>query len=116
MKVIIDIPNKFFEIARGILLGAAISEEMENYVHDAMVKINEMREKGEPLHIRLERMMDGEADSRQAYSQIMSAIAVMALGEFKEEEKSSTSSLTARLESLQRQAEELKRKIQEGKI
>ena len=42
MKVIIDIPNKFFEIARGILLGAAISEEMESYVHDAMVKINEI--------------------------------------------------------------------------
>lgn len=116
MKVIIDVPSKFFEIARGILLGAAISEEMENYVNEAMVKINEMREKGETLHIRMERMIDGEADSRQSYSQIMSAIAVMALGEFKEEEKPATNSLTARLESLQRQAEELKRKIQEGKI
>jgi len=116
MKVIIDVPDNFFEIARGILLGAAISEEMENDVNEAMRKIYTAEE---PLQVKMERLMTGDTEARQAYSQIMSAITTMALGEYavmsNDDKKTTTSNLTARLESLQRQVEELKRKIQEEK-
>ena len=116
MKVTIDVPIKYWEITKGMMLGAELSEEMEKYLLEAMSKIKEMDEKGETLHVRMERLKDGEADARQSYTQVMLAIAAMGFGEFKEEDKPTTSSLTARLESLQRQAEELRRKIQEGKI
>ena len=47
-----------------------------------MPKIKEMEEKGETLHVRMERLMDGEADARQSYAQVMMAIAAMGFGEF----------------------------------
>lgn len=116
MKVIIDVPDKFFEIARGILLGVAISEKMENDVNEAMRKIYAAEE---PLQVKMERLMTGDVEARQAYSQVMSAIATMAFGEYadilNDDKEPTTNNLTTRLESLQRQAEELKRKIQEGK-
>jgi uncharacterized coiled-coil DUF342 family protein len=114
MKVTFDVPDKYFEIAKGILIGAAVSEAMSSYVNEAMAKISEIREKGEPFHIRLERMTD-DADQRTSYSQIMTAIAVMGIAEFKEDEHPDANSLEARLEALQRQADELQRKIREGK-
>lgn len=111
MKVTIDIPIKYWEITKAMMLGAEPSEEMEKCLLETMPKIKEMDEKGETLHVRMERLMDGEADARQSYTQVMMAIAAMGFGEFAPEEKPSSDSLQSRLESLQRQAEELQRKI-----
>lgn len=111
MKVTIDVPIKYWEIARGMMLGVESSEEMKILLLETIPKIREMDEKGETLHVRMERLMDGEADARQSYAQVMMAIATMGFGEFAPKEKPSSDSLQSRLESLQRQAEELKRKI-----
>lgn len=111
MKVTIDIPIKYWEITKGMMLGADPSQELEKCLIETMPKIKEMDEKGETLHVRMERLMNGEADARQSYTQVMMAIAAMGFGEFAPEEKPSSDSLQSRLESLQRQAEELKRKI-----
>ena len=111
MKVTIDVPIKYWEIIKGIMLGTEPGEEMEKCLLEAMPKIREMDEKGETLHVRMERLMDGEADARQSYTQVMMAIAAMGFGEFAPEEKPSSDSLQSRLESLQQQVKELKRKI-----
>ena len=85
MKVTIDVPDKYFEIAKGMMLGSDLGEENEHYLNDAINKIKEISEKGEPMHVRIERLKCGEADSRQLYTQVMLAVAVMALGEWLEE-------------------------------
>lgn len=111
MKVTIDIPIKYWEITKGMMLCAEPGEEMEKCLLETMPKIKEMDEKGETLHVRMERLMDGEADARQSYTQVMMAIAAMGFGEFAPEKKPSSDSIQSRLESLQRQAEEMKRII-----
>ena len=82
MKVTIDVPIKYWEITKGMMLGADPNEKMEKCLLETMPKIKEMEEKGETLHVRMERLMDGEADARQSSAHVMMAIAAMGFGEF----------------------------------
>ena len=79
MKVIIEVPKKFFEFAKGMMLCADINAEMAEDVNQAM---NMIYEAEQPLQVKMERLLEGEADARQSYSQIMLAIATMTIGQF----------------------------------
>lgn len=116
MKVLIDIPNKFVELVKGIMLSALDSEDAERQVRD----IADIAMKSqEPILADPNVVFGDSPEDRAQYAQIMMAITAVAITQIKcdqTQKESTNSSLTARLESLQRQAEELKRKIQEGKI
>ena len=79
MKVIIEVPKKFFEFAKGMMLCADINAEMAEDVNQAM---NMIYKAEQPLQVKMERLLEGEVDARQSYSQIMLAIATMTIGQF----------------------------------
>jgi hypothetical protein len=90
----------------------AISEDDEKELYEAV----EIATKAEdPIGVDFSRILDKNAEERAQYSQLMMSLAALALAQIKmpppEEKKSG---LTARLEAMQKQAEELQRKRMEG--
>ena len=112
MKILIEIPSKFIEIVKGIMLGACDSEDDEKELYEA-VEIATKAE--EPIGVDFSRILDKNAEERAQYSQLMMSLAALALAQIKmpppEEKKSG---LAERLEAMQKQAEELQRKRMEG--
>lgn len=111
MKILIEIPSKFIEIAKGIMLGACDSEDDEKELYEVV----EIATKAEdPIGVDLSRILGKNAEERAQYSQLMMSLAALALVHIKmpppEEKKSG---LDARLEAMQKQVEELRRKRME---
>jgi hypothetical protein len=114
MKILIEIPSKFIEIVKGIMLGACDSEDDEKELYEAV----EIATKAEdPIGVDFSRILDKNAEERAQYSQLMMSLAALALAQIKmpppEEKKSG---LAERLEAMQKQAEDLQRKRMEGKL
>ena len=112
MKILIEIPSKFIEIVKGIMLGACDSEDDEKELYEAV----EIATKAEdPIGVDFSRILDKNAEERAQYSQLMMSLSALALAQIKmpppEEKKSG---LAERLEAMQKQAEELQRKRMEG--
>ena len=112
MKIIIEVPNKFLEIAKGIMLGACKNEEQEN---ELLELVDCVKAKTEPIAVNLDKIYDDEMASQM--SQMNIALACFAIGQVKDEENkgSDTDRLKQRLDSMQKQADELQRKrMEEG--
>jgi hypothetical protein len=112
MKILIEIPSKFIEIVKGIMLAACDSEDDEKELYEAV----EIATKAEdPIGVDFSRILDKNSEERAQYSQLMMSLAALALAQIKmpppEEKKSG---LAERLEAMQKQAEELQRKRMEG--
>lgn len=113
MKILIEIPNKFVEIVKGIMLGACRNEDDEKALYEA-VDIALSAE--DPILTDFNRLLDENCEERAQYSQLMLSLAALALAQIKQpptEEKKS--GLAERLEAMQKQAEDLQRKRMEGK-
>lgn len=104
MKILIDIPNKFIEIVKGLLLGTCIDKEDEQEVYEA-VDIALSTDK--PLLVFCEQLLDKDCVEQAQYSQLMLFLATAALVQIKQQQ---TSKLSERLETMQKQVEELQRK------
>ena len=106
MKVLLEIPDKFFEHAKFIILGACTKAEDEQAVIEIAEKVKTMEE---PVFIDMADIYDKESEAAQ-YSHFNIALAAAAmhalLKEPKQEEKPK-SGLVERLEQMQKQAEEL---------
>ena len=112
MKIIIEVPDKFLEIAKGIMLGACKNENQES---ELLELVECVKAKTEPIAVNLDKIYDDEMASQM--SQMNIALACFAIGQVKDEtnDESDTDRLKKRLEAMQKQADELQRKIQEGK-
>ena len=112
MKIIIEVPDKFLEIAKGIMLGACKNENQEK---ELLELVDCVKAKTEPIAVNLNKIYDDEMASQM--SQMNIALACFAIGQVKDEvnNESDTDRLKQRLEAMQKQADELQRKIQEGK-
>jgi hypothetical protein len=112
MKILIEIPNKFVEIVKGIMLGACRNEEDEKALYEA-VDIALSAE--DPILTDFNRLLDENREERAQYSQLMLSLAALALAQIKQPPaKEKKSGLAERLEAMQKQAEELQRKRMEG--
>lgn len=108
MKILIEIPNKFIEIVKGIMLGACRNEDDEKELYEA-VDIALSAE--DPILTDFNRLLDENCEERAQYSQLMLSLAALALAQIKQPpSEKNKSGLDERLEALRNQAEELQRK------
>ena len=105
MKVTIEIPEKFIEIAKGIILGMCTKAEHEQQIIAIAEKAKATKE---PMLLELACIYDKEQNPAE-YLNFNIALAAAALhAMIKESEKGQeTLGLAQRLEAMQKQAEEL---------
>lgn len=107
MKVTIEIPEKFIEIAKSIILGACTKAEHEREVIAIAEKAKATKE---PMLLDLACIYDKEQDPAE-YLHFNIALAAAAMHamikESEKEKEKETLGLARRLEAMQKQAEEL---------
>lgn len=105
MKVTIEIPEKFIEIAKSIILGACTKAEHEREVIAIAEKAKTTKE---PMLLDLACIYDKEQDPAEyLHFNIALAAAVMHAMIKESEKEKETLGLARRLEAMQKQAEEL---------
>ena len=111
MEVTIKIPAKFVEIVKGIMLGACTNEADEKALNDVMATVTAAEN---PILVDPNTTFGDSTEDRAHYSQLMLSITSLAMVQIKTEADARAqpkSALTQRIEALQREAEELKRKL-----
>ena len=99
MKVIIEVPDKFVEISKGISLGICKTETEEQEIIEVAAKVKEI---DEPIEIT--------ADDTES-NELFLALALLAMAKVsKTTQKKMRGSLGERLEAMQKQAEEFQNK------
>lgn len=85
MKVIVEIPNKFVEIAKGVILGGVDNEEDEQKVSEIAEKVKTAED---PILLNLTELYDKEKSAEAAQmSQMNIALASFAMWALMKEAK-----------------------------
>ena len=83
MKILIEIPNKFVEIVKGIMLGTCRNEDDEKELYET-VDIALSAE--DPILTDSNRLLAENREERAKYSQLMLSLAALALAQIKQEQ------------------------------